>query len=292
MGDLLRDGAELELVWSGAAWAEGPVWLPARRALRFSDIPNNRILDYFPDSQEIAVHNPAAGYVNGRTLDLQGRVVQCSNQERRIERDHDGSVSVVVDRFEGRRFNSPNDVVVASDGSIWFTDPPYGLGRGNDGVKEYEGCFVFRYDEGTGELRAVITDMVYPNGLAFSPDESLLYVADTGSDRDADTRDVIRVYDVADGACSNGRDLVDPGHADGFRIDVEGRIWTSAHNALAVLAPTGDELLRVHVPEVVTNAAFGEPGDLYVTSETGLYRLQTSTLPAPRVRRPPLDTQA
>jgi gluconolactonase len=284
--ELLGVDAELEKVWTGAGWAEGPVWLPDRGVLRFSDIPNNRILENSPASHEVSVHNPAAGYVNGRTTDLLGRVVQCSNQERRIERDHDGVVSVVVDRFEGRRFNSPNDIVVAGDGSIWFTDPPYGLGRGNDGVKEYEGCFVFRYDESTGELRAVITDMVHPNGLAFSPDVSLLYVADTGSDRDADTPDMIRVYDVADGACTDGRDLVDPGHADGFRVDREGRIWTSTLDALAVLSPHGDELLRIGIGEMATNVAFGgDGGDLYLTSATSLYRIRTATGPAVRPAR-------
>jgi len=286
MIELIAPGARLETLWQEAGWAEGPAWLADRGVLRFSDIPRNRILEYHPASGEVTVHNPAAGFVNGRAVDLGGAVVQCSNQERRIERDVDGVVTPIVDRFEGRRFNSPNDVVVSSDGAIWFTDPPYGLGRGNDGVKDYEGCFVFRYDEASGELRAVITDIVHPNGLAFSPDESLLYVADTGSDRDPGIPDVIRVYDVVDGACSGGRDLVDPGHADGFRVDVEGRIWTSSHDALVVLAPTGDELLRIEIPDVVTNVAFGGDGhDLYVTSATGLHRVRTTTLPAvPLVR--------
>lgn len=286
MDGLLAPDARLELLWDGAGWAEGPVWLPGRQALRFSDIPRNRIMEYSAATGEVSVYRDAAGFVNGRTTDLDGHVVQCSNQERRIERDADGVVTTVVDRFEGRRLNSPNDIVVASDGSIWFTDPPYGLGRGNDGVKEYEGCFVFRYDESTGELRAVITDIVHPNGLAFSPDESVLYVADTGSDRDPAIPDMIRAYDVVDGACVNGRDIADPGHSDGFRVDVEGRIWTSSRDALVVLSPAGEELLRLPVAEMVTNVAFGGDGsDLYVTSATSLYRIRTATRQAARPSR-------
>jgi len=215
-------------------------------------------------------------------------VVQCSNGGRRIERDIDGVVTGIVSRFESRRFNSPNDVVVAADGAIWFTDPPYGLGRGNDGLAEYEGCFVFRYDEDRQELRAVVTDMAHPNGLALSPDESLLYVADTGSDRGPDHHDAIRVYDVVDGAATNGRMLTDPGHADGFRIDLEGRIWTSTRDALAVLSPDGAELLRIGLPDMVTNVAFGGDGhDLYVTTASSLYRVRTATSAAPRPASPP-----
>lgn len=255
--------------------------------MRFSDIPNNRILEYSATTGEVTTHNPKAGYVNGRTTDLNGHVVQCSNQARRIERDVEGAVIPVIGHFGGKRLNSPNDVVVAADGAIWFTDPPYGLGRGNDGIKEYEGCFVFRYDEATAELRAVITDMVYPNGLAFSPDEALLYVADTGSDRGGDVHDVIRVYDVVDDRAVNGRDLTDPGHADGFRVDIAGRIWTSTLDALAVLSPDGAELLRIGVAEPVTNVAFGGDGrDLYVTSATSLYRIRTMTSQAPRPASP------
>lgn len=287
MTTLVDDDARLEKVWDGAGWAEGPVWLPEREALRFSDIPRNRILEFRPATGEVTVYKSEAGYVNGRTTDLEGRVVQCSNQERRVERDVDGVVSMVVDRFEGRRFNSPNDIVVAGDGAIWFTDPPYGLGRGNDGVKEYEGCFVFRYDEQTGELRAAITDIVHPNGLAFSPDESVLYVADTGSDRGDGSADALRAYDVADdGVVTAGRTLGDPGHVDGFRVDVEGRLWMSTHEALVVWSSGGDELLRLTLPPTVTNVAFGGNGhDLYVTTSTSLYRLRTATLPAPRPAR-------
>jgi gluconolactonase len=283
MTALLADRAVLELLWTGATWSEGPVWLPDRGALRFSDVRSDRILEYAASTGEVSVYNASAGYVNGRTIDLDGLVVQCSNARRCVERDVDGVVTTIVDRFDGRRFNSPNDVIVAGDGSIWFTDPPYGVGRGNDGVRDYDGCFVFRHDERDGETRPVVTDMVHPNGLAFSPDEALLYVADTGSDRGDATPDVIRVYDVRDGRCLNGRDLVDPGHADGFRVDEHGRIWTSSDDALVVLDPSGRELLRVPLPETVTNVAFGGDGhDLYVTSETSLWRVRTATRAASR----------
>jgi gluconolactonase len=286
---LLAPGAEPELLFTGCAWAEGPVWLPALGAVRWSDIPNDRILQWDRATGETIEYATGVEYTNGRTLDLAGQVVQCSHGRRRIERDVDGVVTGIVDRFEGRRLNSPNDIVVASDGAIWFTDPPYGIQpserEGHAGEEEYGGCYVFRYVEATGELTAVITDMVHPNGLAFSPDESLLYVADTGAD--AGGVNAIRVYDVRGGAASNGRFFADPGTSDGFRVDVEGRVWTSwsrdGHGGVVVYAADGAELLRVDVGEVTANVCFGGPdGDeLYLTADTSLYRLRTRTSATP-----------
>jgi gluconolactonase len=294
--DLVNDLVigEPERLWTGSVWGEGPVWLPALGAVRWSDIPNDRILQWDRETGETAVHLHPAEYTNGRTLDLAGQVVQCSHGRRRVERDVDGTVTSIVDGFEGHRLNSPNDVVVASDGSIWFTDPPYGIQasgvEGHPGEQEYGGCYVFRYVEATGELTPVITDMTRPNGLAFSPDESVLYIANTGAgagDGPGD-RDYVRAFDVRDGALVNAREIGDPGTADGFRIDVEGRIWTSWSagdtGGVAVLDADGRELLRVDVGERTSNVAFGGPdGDeLYVTASTSLYRLRTRTSPAPR----------
>jgi gluconolactonase len=290
MTELLAAGAEPERLWTGAAWSEGPVWLPAARALRWSDIPNDRILQWDAATGETAVYADGVEFTNGRVLDLAGQVVQCSHGLRRIERDVDGVVTPIVDSFGERRFNSPNDLVVASDGAIWFTDPPYGIAaderEGHAGEEEYGGCYVFRYVESTGELTPVITDMVHPNGLAFSPDESLLYVADTGVN--AGFVNSIQVYDVRDGVCSNGRFFADPSDADGFRIDVEGRMWTSwgrsdTSGGVVVYSPEGEELLRVDVGERAANLCFGgdDGTELFITASSSLYRLRTMTTAAP-----------
>ena len=265
----------VELLWTGGAWLEGPVWLPAEEGVRFSDIPNDRILHFDAATGEVHVHREGAEFVNGRTLDREGRILQCSHGRRAVERESDGVVEVVVDRWGGGRFHSPNDVVVADDGAIWFTDPPYGLhpsGReGYPGSPEYEGCFVFRHDTATGETVAVITDMVHPNGLAFSPDGSLLYVADTGVVWDAAGPRHIKVYDTA---TAQGRVFVEPtGVADGLRVDGAGRVWTSSGAAVEVFATTGERLARVEVPETVSNLCFAG-SDLYLTASTSLYRLR------------------
>lgn len=273
---------EPERVAGGCAWAEGPVWTAEGR-VRWSDIPNDRILEFDPASGRTSTYAQPAGFPNGRTLDRAGEVVQCSHGGRRVERDRAGTVEPIVDRFEGHRLNSPNDVVVSSDGAIWFTDPPYGIlpgtVEGHEGAQEYGGCFVFRYDEATGELRAVVTDMTHPNGLAFSPDEGILYVADTGVGHG-----VIRAYDVVDGTCTGGREFarISPGVSDGVRVDVEGRIWSSAGDGVHVLTPKGVELLRIPVPEPVSNLCFGgdDGHDLYLTATTSLYRMRTSTTDA------------
>jgi gluconolactonase len=287
MNALVAPGAQLERLFSGAAWSEGPAWLPATRRLRFSDIPNDRILEYDPATGRTAVHRSGVEFVNGRTLDLQLRVVQCSHGLRRIEREHDGVVTPVVERWAGGRFNSPNDVVVAADGAIWFTDPPYGIhesGReGHPGISDYGACYVFRHDETTGETEPLITDMVHPNGLAFSPDESVLYVADTGFLQVPGGPRHIRAYPASGGA-GDVFAVVEPGASDGFRVDTDGRIWTSSGDGVQVLSPAGELLLKIPVPEVVSNVCFGgdDGRDLYITASTSLYRIRTATLQAPR----------
>jgi gluconolactonase len=277
----LADASSLARLWSGATWSEGPAWIATTGRLRWSDVVGNCILEFDATTGEVEEYAREVEYVNGRTLDLRGNVVQCSHGRRRVERDVAGIVTSIVDRFEGRRFNSPNDVVVASDGAIWFTDPPYGLRadglEGHPGEQEYGGCFVFRFDEATGELSAEITDMVHPNGLAFSPGESLLYVADTSGPLD------IRVYEVVDGriVAGSGRSFaaVRPGASDGFRVDVEGRIWTSSEDSVQVLSTGGEVLAKFPVPEKVANVCFGgaDGRDLFITATTSLYRLRTST---------------
>ena len=295
---LIAPGARLERLGTASTWAEGPVWLPQEQALLFSDIPGDRILRW-DEAGGLRVDRDGVEFTNGRTLDRQGRVVACSHGRRAVERtEADGSTTVLVDSYAGVRLNSPNDVVVASDGAVWFTDPPYGISvevEGHEGFREYGDNFVFRFEEATGELRVVVTDVEEPNGLAFSPDESLLYVADTsaaptpggGSNR------LIRVYDVRTGTAGgrgpqarpggpvakNGRvfAVMDRGLADGFRVDTEGNVWTSNGDAITVLAPDGTRLLEVVVGEVVANLCFGGPdgSDVYVAASSSCYRLRT-----------------
>ncbi len=275
----------LEHLFTGTVWAEGPVWVPSSRTVRWSDIPQDRILEFDPATGETREYATGVEFTNGRTLDADGSVVQCSHGRRRVERDRDGEVTGVVDSFEGRRLNSPNDVVVARDGTIWFTDPPYGIlpgtKEGHEGEQEYGGCYVFRCGPGGEDLTPVVTDLVHPNGLAFSPDESLLYVADTAGLRHR-VPFRIAVYDVVDGTCRNGRTFVelDDAHpSDGFRVDLEGRVWTSAGPSVRVYSADGTLLDETQLPETVANVCFGGPDgqDLYITATTGLYRLRTTS---------------
>lgn len=275
----------LEKLFTGTIWAEGPVWIPATRTVRWSDIPNNRILEFHAGSGETREYATDVEFTNGRTLDRDGSVVQCSHGRRRVERDHDGVVTPLVDSFGGHRLNSPNDVVVAKDGTVWFTDPPYGIlpgtVEGHEGEQEYGGCYVFRWDPATKELTPVVTDLVHPNGLAFSPDESILYVADTAG-RDYGVPYRIAAYPVEGTACGTGRtfvELEDDRPSDGFRVDVEGRVWTSAGASVRVYAPDGAQLAAVEVPEKVSNLCFGGPDgrDVYITATSSLYRLRTTT---------------
>lgn len=291
---LLAPGAELQQVAGGTTWAEGPVWLPDRRAVRYSDIPADRILEYSEETGEQTVYAEQVEFTNGRTLDLDGSVIQCSHGRRAVERDRDGEVTTLVDSWRGARLNSPNDVVVRSDGTIWFTDPSYGIERpreGHAGVLEYGDRYVFRYVPDTGQLDPVVIDLEQPNGLAFSPDESILYVADSSVDPAGEANPArpgghaIHAYDVFEGRhAKNGRTLVEvnPGLPDGFRVDVDGNLWSSSLDAVQVFSPGGELLLRVDVPEKIANVCFGgEDGrTLYIAASTSLYRIETATTDA------------
>ncbi|GGH91753.1 SMP-30/gluconolactonase/LRE family protein [Arthrobacter liuii] len=287
MGDGLTNGL-LECLHTGSIWAEGPLWVPSSQTVRWSDIPNDRILEFNPATGSTREYAAGVEYTNGRTLDADGSVVQCSHGRRQVERDTAGTVTGLVDSFEGHRLNSPNDVVVARDSSIWFTDPPYGIlpgtREGHEGEQEYGGCNVFRFEPATGRLTAVITDLVHPNGLAFSPDESVLYVADTaGSGYGVPLR--IATYSVHQGSCgprTGTLELEDGYPADGLRVDVEGRIWTSAGPSIRIYSSSFELLHTIAVPETVSNLCFGGPDgrDLYLTATTSLYRIGTTTTDA------------
>jgi gluconolactonase len=287
MTRLIDPSAALERLWTGGIWGEGPVWLPGTERLRWSDIHRNLILEFDSASGRTHIHRENVEFTNGRTLDREGRVVQCSHGRRCVEYEIDGEPQTIVDHWETYRLNSPNDVVVASDGTIWFTDPPYGIflpEEGHRGEMEYGGCWVFRYEPASAVLTPVITDMSRPNGLAFSPDEKLLYVSDTVDEQQG----LIRTYDadVGRGAATNGRDFVAvvPGCADGFRVDEEGRIWTSSLDSVQVFSTEGELLLKVPVPEKIANLCFGgtDEHDLYITASSSLYRIRTLTTAAQR----------
>jgi len=285
LSGLLATGAELAVLATGATWSEGPAWIPATQSVRWSDIPANRILEYSPADGSLSVYATGVEFTNGRTLDHDGSVIQCSHGRRRIERDRDGVVTSIVDSYNGARLNSPNDVVVAADGSIWFSDPPYGIVvpiEGHPGEREYCDNFVFRHDPHTGETRPVVIDVEEPNGLAFSPDGSVLYVSDTSAAlRTGGGNHHIRAYDVVGTRCKNGRvfAVIDEGISDGFRVDVDGHVWTSTASGVSVYSPEGTRLGHIQVPETVSNVCFGGPDGttLFITATTSLYSIATST---------------
>jgi len=277
----VRGDGRLERLWTGGRWTEGPLYVPAGRYLLFSDIPNDRVLRWDEADGSVSVLESPARYANGRTIDRQGRVVTCRQGARRVERtEHDGSTTVLADRWRGRRLNSPNDVVVSADGAVWFTDPPYGITTDYEGERaepEIDGCHVYRVDPGTGEVDAVATDFERPNGLALSVDGTRLYVADTH-------RRHLRVFDV-DGPRITGGDVFADldGGPDGLRVDTAGRVWVAAGEALHVLDPDGTLLGRLHVPEEVSNLAFGgrKRNRLFVTASTSVYSILLTVNGAP-----------
>ncbi|QWL33251.1 SMP-30/gluconolactonase/LRE family protein [Rathayibacter toxicus] len=292
LATLLAPGARLERLATGATWSEGPVWLPRERVVRWSDIPGDRILEWSAATGATRVHRSGVEFTNGRTLDMAGRVIQCSHGRRAIEREVDSIATVLVDRFGSARLNSPNDVIVASDGAIWFTDPPYGIVQpheGYPGEKEYGGCFVFRFDETTGELREMATSVEEPNGLAFSPDERVLYVSDTSQvpREDASGNHCIHAFSVGANWELSPQGIlavITPGAPDGFRVDVQGRLWTSCADGVQILSSTGAVLARIRVPEVVGNVCFGgdDGTELFIAATTSLYRIRTRTRDAAR----------
>ena len=287
---LVAEGTTAQWLGGDATWSEGPVYLPDDDAVIWSDIPGDRILRWDAATGAVSVHRTGVEFTNGRTLDLDGRVVACSHGRRAIERtEPDGETHVLVDRWNGVRFNSPNDVVVKSDGTIWFTDPAYGIiqaHEGHPGRREYGDHYVFRFDPADGALTPVVVDVEEPNGLAFSPDESLLYVSDTagaaGLGHFGGVNHHIRAYDVVHGRCAkNGRLFaeVSPGVPDGFRVDVHGNVWTSSADSVQVFASDGTRLGSIPVPQVVGNLCFGgrDRSTVFVVATTGLYRIATTT---------------
>ncbi|WP_158044459.1 SMP-30/gluconolactonase/LRE family protein [Skermanella pratensis] len=269
----------VERLHTGMRWAEGPVWFGDAGQLLWSDIPNNRIMRWV-EGGGVSVFRSPSNFSNGNTRDRQGRLVTCEHGARRVTRtEHDGTVTVLADSYQGRRLNSPNDVVVKSDGSVWFTDPPYGILTDYEGHRsemEQDGCHVYRIDPETGQVTVAADDFDKPNGIAFSPDEHILYVADTGASHSKDGPHHIRAFTVSQSGSLSGGEVfatISPGLADGFRLDTDGNVWTSAGDGVHCYSPNGDLIGKVLVPEVVSNLAFGGPkrNRLFITATTSLY---------------------
>ncbi len=279
---LIKSAARLEKLYEGCRWAEGPAYFPAGRYLIWSDIPNDRMLRYDETSGAVSVFRNPSGYSNGNTVDRQGRLISCEHGHRRVSRtEHDGTITVIASHYQGKRLNSPNDVVVQSDGTIWFTDPAYGIDSDYEGHKdesEIGACHVYRVDPQSGKIEIVADDFVRPNGIAFSPDERRLYVADTGATHVKDGPRHIRVFDVSDnGRLSGGKVFatLTAGLFDGMRLDEAGRIWTSAGDGVHCYDPDGTLLGKILVPEAVANVVFGgvKRNRLYICATTSLYAI-------------------
>jgi gluconolactonase len=283
--------AAVERLYTGARWAEGPVWFGDGRYLLFSDIPNNRVLRWLEDTGEVSVFRSPSNYSNGNYRDRQGRLLTCEHDTRRLTRtEYDGSITVLMDQFQGKKLNAPNDLAVHSDGAIWFTDPGYGI------MSNYEGhkaafelpANVYRLDPNTRQATVVVSDLDKPNGICFSPDEKRLYIVDTGVPKRAGDPHPIRVYDVEDGVrLKNGRLFANmaPGSSDGIRCDVDGNVWSAAgwagegYNGVHVFAPDGTLIGKIHLPETCANLCFGgaKKNRLFMAASQSLYSLYVGT---------------
>ena len=275
----------IKRLWTGSQWAEGPAWNGVGRYLVFSDIPNNRQVRWLEDDGRVSVFRSPSGFSNGNTFDFEGRQISCEHGGRRVVRyEYNGSVTVIAERYQGKRLNSPNDLSVHQDGSIWFTDPNYGI-RGN-----YEGFrgesetkpAIYRVDPKAGQIAMITDEIDGPNGLCFSPDYKKLYVADTGSGRD------IRVWDVDGKTARNGKRHVQltvpgssnvPSFADGIRCDVDGNIWAGARPGVLVITPTGETIGMIRLPENCANVCFGgaRRNRLFMCASQSLYAVYVET---------------
>jgi gluconolactonase len=284
---LVLGHARLDKLATGYRWAEGPAYFAAGRYLIWSDIPNNRMMRFDETDESVSVFRSPSFNSNGNTVDREGRLVSCEHLTRRVTRtEHDGSVTVLADRYDGRRLNSPNDAVVKSDGSIWFSDPTYGIDSDYEGIQsdpEIGASNVYRIDCITNHVTLIIRDRVQPNGLAFSPDESTLYVADSGMTHFPGLPATISAYQVRPDRMSVGDATLfatcPEGLFDGFRCDVHGNIWTSAGRNVFCYAPDGTHIGTIPIGELVANVCFGGPrrNRLYICGQTSLYALYLNT---------------
>jgi gluconolactonase len=279
-GCVLDGGPPLECLYSVMQFGEGPVYFGDLDELIWSDIPNSRMLRLA--GGQVSVFRHPTNNANGNTRDREGRLLTCEQGSRRVTRtERDGTITVIADSYRGRKLNSPNDIVVKSDGSIWFSDPTYGISNDWEGIKaprEQEGNNVFRVEPRDGSITVVADDCEMPNGLAFSLDEKKLYVSDTGISESPTGAHHIRVYDVVDGRqLANPRVFaeISPGCPDGFRLDTEGCLWTSAGDGVHCISPEGELLGRIKTPEPITNLTFGGPrrNRLFMTGPRSLWSI-------------------
>lgn len=282
--------AAVERLWTGGRWCEGPVWFGDTRCLIWSDIPNNRMLRWDEESGHVSVFRQPSNYSNGNTRDRQGRLITCEHASRRITRtEHDGRITVLMDSFDGKPLNSPNDIVVHSDDSIWFTDPGYGIMVAYEGERADAELpnYVYRFDPNSGQATVVADDFARPNGLCFSPDEKRLYIVDTGSSHDPNGPSHIRVFDVDGHSLTNGRIFFDmkPGMSDGIRTDIHGNLWSSAgwagegFDGAHCFAPDGDLIGKIHLPETAANLCFGgaKKNRLFIAGSQSIYSVYLET---------------
>lgn len=290
---LLPDSRVVQLA-TGGKWVEGPVYFDGENKngeggegfVVWSDIPNNRMLRW-SEAEGTSIFRQPSNYANGNYRDLQGRLITCEHGQRRVSRtEADGTIVTLVDTYHGMRLNSPNDVVVKSDGTIWFTDPAYGIMagtvEGTPSPHEVPGDFVYRYDPATNTLMTVATDFAKPNGLAFSPDEQRLYIGDTSGSHDPFGNHHLRVFDVVDGTTlANGRlfAVIDPGLPDGFRFDENGYLFISSKDSIQVYTEAGERLGKILVPETCSNCTFGgsQKNQLFITAGGSLYAVRLNT---------------
>ena len=280
---IVRPSSGIELVADGMIFTEGTTWVSDRDMVIWSDFFNNRMMQW-SESEGVDVFRQPSNQVNGNAIDLEGRVVSCETSGRKVVREElDGTITTVADRYDGGRFTSPNDVVVKSDGSIWFTDPSYGIlvpGIGDGEMPEQERDRVYRVDPETGQVDSVCEDFDKPNGLAFSPDESLLYIADSGRTHGEFRNHLVMRFDVSDGGASIENPavlaVVDPGVPDGMRVDTDGNLYVAAGDGVQVFSPSGDLLGKILTPDVVTNCAFGMPDyqTLFIAATECVWKLR------------------
>jgi gluconolactonase len=283
--------AAVERLYTGTRWAEGPVWFGDGRYLLFSDIPNNRMLRWQEETGEVSVFRSPSNYSNGNFRDRQGRLLTCEHDTRRLTRtEYDGTITVLMDHFQGKMLNAPNDLAVHSDGAIWFTDPGYGI------MSNYEGHKApfelpdnaYRLDPKTREVTVVVSDLDKPNGICFSPDEKKLYIVDTGVPKHPTDPHPIYVYDVVDGVRLTSRRLfvnMAPGNSDGIRCDVDGNVWSAAgwggegYNGVHIFAPDGTLIGKIHLPETCANLCFGgtKKNRLFMAASQSLYSVYVET---------------
>ena len=277
----ILSNATLETLASGFRWIEGPVWMGDANCLLFQDLPNNRTMRWI-EELGVSVYRSPSNFANGQTRDRQGRLVACSHRGRCLYRtEYDGRVTTLVDQYEGRRLNSPNDVVVKSDGSIWFTDPLYGISNDYEGGRQIseQPPAVYRFDPKSQLIQIVADDFDGPNGLAFSPDESRLYIAETGDQTKDHPRQYIRAFNVdGDGSKLSGGDVfhkIEPGYCDGMRVDEHGNVWSSAADGVHCISPEGVLLGKILVPDRVSNLTFGGPAKsrLFIGGSNTLYSI-------------------